>query len=173
MSKSKTVNFRVSRRILWVGAEAYPLQNIARARTVRLAPKRGPAVGRFIAAIVLWIALEIGDAAALRAARVPGPIRTTLIGYIEIGAAVLIALSVIGLLVALARRTLYVLVIETAGTPFAAVVNPDGNLVNWLVHRIMDAIDNTQAEFQQSVQNYYGGNHVKQFGANSIGMVNQ
>jgi hypothetical protein len=173
VSKSTTVNVRVNRRILWVGTEAYPLQNIARARTVRLAPKRGPAVGRFIAAIGLWIALEVGDAAVLRAARVPGSIRATLVGYIEIGAAGLIALSMIGLLVALARRTLYALVIETAGTPVAAVVNPDGNLVNWLVQRIMEAIDNSQDAFQQTVENYYGGNHVKQFGPNSIGMVNR
>lgn len=174
MSKRKFIDVRVSRRILWVGAEAYPLRNVARARTVKLTPKRGPAVGRLIAAVVLWIVLEAAGSAALRAARAPAPLRATLISYLEIGSVVFVALSAVGLLVALGRRTLYALVIETAGAPFAAVINPDRNLVGWLVYQIMESIENSMAEFQQRVENYtyYGGNHIKQFGINSIRTVN-
>jgi hypothetical protein len=29
------VNVRISRRVLWIGGDAYPLQNVARAATVR------------------------------------------------------------------------------------------------------------------------------------------
>jgi hypothetical protein len=59
VSKRNVTDVRVSRRILWVGAEAYPLVRVARVRTVGLAPKRGPAVRRLIAAIRFWIALPV------------------------------------------------------------------------------------------------------------------
>lgn len=173
MPKSQVIDVRVSQRILWIGGEAYPLHNIARAQTVKLVPRRGSAVGEFVKAVLLWIALGVGGTVALRYAEVPGLDQDTLAGYILIGALVLIAFSTIKLLVALARPTLYALVIETAGTPRTAVISPDEPMLNQLVHQIMLAINNPQAEFQQRVVNYYGGNHVTQHGAHSIGMVNQ
>jgi hypothetical protein len=173
VSKSEVIDVRVSQRILWVGGEAYPLHNIARAQTVKLVPRRGRAVGGFVKAVLLWVALGVGGVVALQFAEVPGSDQDTLAGYMLIGALALIAFSTVRLLVALARQTLYALVIETAGTPRTTVISPDEPLLNQLVHQIMAAINNPQAEFQQRVVNYYGGNHVTQHGANSIGMVNQ
>jgi hypothetical protein len=38
--KRELIDVAVSRQVLWVGSEAYPLQNIARAQTLRLVPNR-------------------------------------------------------------------------------------------------------------------------------------
>jgi hypothetical protein len=38
--KSEVIEVKVEREVLWVGTDAYPLPNIARARTVRLTPNR-------------------------------------------------------------------------------------------------------------------------------------
>src|SRR5947208_1333284 len=42
------LDLRVSKRILWIGAAVYPLQNIARVYTFVLRPKRKEAVLRFL-----------------------------------------------------------------------------------------------------------------------------
>jgi hypothetical protein len=173
VSKSAVIDVGVRQRILWIGGEAYPLHNIARAQTVRLVPRRASAVGAFVMAVLLWVVLGVGGAVALRFAEVSRSDLDTLTGYIVIGVLVLIVFSTIRLVVALARRTLYALVIETAGAPRTAVISPNEALLDQLVHQIMEAINNPRAEFRQQVENYYGGNHVKQYGANSLGMVNR
>jgi hypothetical protein len=161
--RSKLINIRVNHRVLWVADEAYPLQNIARARTAKLVPKRAGAVVRSVVAVVLWVALAVAGRPALTAARVPRATRDV----------VLVAVCAIWMVVVVLRRPLYALVIETAGTPFTAVVSPDRDLISRLVHSIMDAIDNPAAEFGYRVENYYGGNHVKQFGDNNVGVMNR
>ena len=55
--KREVINVRVSRRVLWVGAQAYPLQNIARAQTIKLVPKREAAVRHYVMAVILWVLL--------------------------------------------------------------------------------------------------------------------
>jgi hypothetical protein len=46
--KRKMIAVSIQQGILWVGAEAYPLRNIARAATKELTPNRGAAVRRFL-----------------------------------------------------------------------------------------------------------------------------
>src|SRR6266566_2429407 len=112
--KREFINVRVSRRVLWVGAEAYPLQNIARAQTIKIVPKRGAAVGRYIAAVVLWVILGVAAAAISSAMRFGYNYQSTS-GVVVIVVLVLIVISTIRLIRVLSRRTLYALVIETAG----------------------------------------------------------
>jgi len=159
VSSSEVINVGVSRRVLWVGAQAYPLQNIARAQTVKLVPDRGAAVRRYLKAFVLWVFLIAAAAAALRLA----PRISSVQGYkvahdAAAGVLVLVAvLAVIGtirLTATLSRRAYYALIIETAGTPRRVLVSDDENLVRQLVHRIMAAIDDPQADFLQPVVNY-------------------
>lgn len=156
--KREFINVRVSRRILWVGAEAYPLQNIARAQTIEIVPRRGAAIGRYVMMVVLWLILGGAAALAIHALAV-------------LVALVLIVISTIRLIKALSRRTFYALVIETAGTPRTALVSADRNMVNRLVHLIMDAIDNPQAEFQFQVENFHVGDKIQQFGNQNVGKV--
>lgn len=42
------IDVRVSRGVLWVGAEAYPLQNIARVKMITLAPNRRASLRRYL-----------------------------------------------------------------------------------------------------------------------------
>lgn len=165
--KREVIDIRVSQRILWVGAEAYPLHNIARAQTIKLVPKRGLAL---LKAIVLWVVLGV---AAAVVTGLPGFGSVTLTSLMAVVVFVLIVVSTIRLIAVLSTRTLYALVIETAGTPYRALVSTDGNLVTQLVHRIMDAINNPQAEFQLRVENFHVGDKIQQFGNQNLGKVDK
>ncbi|KUL42194.1 hypothetical protein ADL12_10085 [Streptomyces regalis] len=61
--KRKVISVRVSRRILWIGAEVYPLNNIARAQVIKIVPARAAAVGRFLSQVllcaVIWVAARV------------------------------------------------------------------------------------------------------------------
>lgn len=178
---SKIMRVEVHQGILYIGGEAYPLHNIARVQTAELVPRRGRAVGNFVKQVLLWVALGVGGAVALRFAKLPGSDVETYTRYIAIGAVALTILSTIGLLVALARRTYYALVIETSGMPHTAVVSPDEAMLNRLVHQIMTAISHPRdprAEFRTQVvhhhhgNNYFGGQQFNQYGGNNVGIRN-
>jgi hypothetical protein len=171
----------VHQGILYIGGEAYPLHNIARVQTVELVPRRGRAVGNFVKQVLLWAALGVGGAVALRYAELPGSDVETYTRYIAVGAVALTLLSTIGLLVALARRTYYALVIETSGRPHTAVVSPDEAMLNQLVRQIMTAISHPRdprAEFRTQIvhhhhgNNYFGDQHVTVGGSGNVGIRN-
>jgi hypothetical protein len=145
--KSEVIEVKVEQGVLWVGAEAYPLQNIARARTVRLVPNRAWAVRRFVVTVVLGVLLGIAGAVALRLAnRQSSENRYHLLHNGGTAAVVVaVALVVIGLItlyVRMSRRTFYALVIETAGTPRGVLVSTNQAELAGLVRRIMEAIHN-------------------------------
>ncbi|KMO98784.1 hypothetical protein ACS04_05965 [Streptomyces roseus] len=150
--------------MLWIGAEAYPLNNIARATTVRVDPPRGQAIARFVKSFVIVIILALIALVVL-----PN-------GYQD--AAAVVALAAMGLLVVqlggvILDKTYYALVIETAGTPNTALVTNDPELVHDLVRVVMEAIDDPQASFHQQVTNYIGqvGDNFKVFGSGNVGKV--
>jgi hypothetical protein len=167
MSDSRTIYIKVSRRILWIGDEAYPLHNIARTRTFRLVPRRGPAIARVVVTLLLGATVKLVGSSAL----LPREIRATVLGVVELGIVVLILASLVSLLVVLSRRTLHTLVIETAGQPVGVIASRRAHDVQQLVHKITDAISNPLAEFTQRIENYYGSHVVKQYGDHNIGMV--
>lgn len=167
--KSELIRVRVSRRILWVGAEAYPLQNIAHARAIELPPPRATAVRQYLGAAVLLVILGVGTAIAATklgtVTTVPSSVLNGLHGVVIVAGA-LIIVSTIRLFVKLSARTLYALVIETAGAPFAALISTTRNTVIDLVHMIMDAIDNPEAEWNVMVENVHVGDKI---GGDKIG----
>jgi hypothetical protein len=146
--KSSVVDVRVENQVLWIGGDAYPLQNIARARTVRLVPNRAAAVRRYLKAVVLWVLLGIGaavaDAKGLHGVAVAVAVLTV----------ALVVLSTIRLIRALSTKTFYALVIETAGTAHTALVSTNQNLLRELVRKIMDAVNNPAVTFHQPIQNF-------------------
>lgn len=159
MSSSERIDIGVSRRVLWVGGQAYPLQNIARAQALRLPPNRRAARRRYLKAVVLEVFLGAAAAVALHLAlRLNSERGYSAAHGVAVGAlvlaAVLFVISTIKLIAPLSRRTYYALVIETAGTPRSVLVSDDEYTVRQLVGQIMDAIDNPHADFQQSVVNY-------------------
>jgi Family of unknown function (DUF6232) len=179
---SKTINLGVSQGVLWIGAEAYPLHNIARVQNVELVPRRGRAVGSFVKQVLLWAVLGGGGIAGLRFADLSSSDVEKYTEYIAIGVGALVVVSLLVLLVALARRTYHALVIETSGTPHAAVVSPDEGMVTGLVQQIMRAISNPRdprTEFHTTIVTYkqgdhfHGGQTFNQYGANSVGVQNR
>ncbi|MEU2230119.1 DUF6232 family protein [Streptomyces vietnamensis] len=173
MARRKVTVVELSKRVLWVGAEAYPLNNIARATTVRIEPERAKAVGRFLQSTVVLAVLVAGALLVLRKAELSGSDREQYEQGVMITAYVLAGLFLLKLLSVLLTRTYYALVIETAGPPRTALVTTDRELVQSLVRKIMAAIDNPQAYFKQSVTNYYGqvGDNFKVFGSGNTGKV--
>lgn len=179
---SKVINVGVSQGVLYIGSEAYPLHNIARVQTVELAPRRGRAVGSFVKEILLWAALGVGGVVALRFAELSSSDVKTFTNYIAIGAVALALVSTVKVLVALARRTYYALVLETSGRPHTAVVSPQQQVVDQLVRQIMTAISNPRdprAEFRTEIvhhhhhgNNYFGGQHVSVHGSSNVGIRN-
>jgi hypothetical protein len=137
--KSKVIDVAVRNQVLWIGGDAYPVRNIARARTVGLRPNRAAAVRRFLKAVVLWVLLAIG--AAVADAK----------GVLLV---VLVIISTIRLIRVLSLKTFYALVIETAGTPHTALVSTDEGTLRELVGKIMDAMHDAAVTFHQAIQNF-------------------
>jgi hypothetical protein len=160
--KREVINVGVNRRVLRIGAAAYPVQNIARAQTVTLVPKRRTAWRRYVVAVVLWVIL--GVAAAVAANKLAGLSNSglTALRGAEVAALVLVVISTIRLIVNLSARTFYALVIETAGTPRTALVSTNQQEVTGLVNSIMEAIDDPAAEFHYHMENVQiGGTHIQ------------
>jgi hypothetical protein len=147
---AEPIKVEVSRRILHIGSAAYPLQNIARVQSQELEWVRWPAIKSFLKAAVIWIVLGAAATAAIKFAadRQPGSTIALNQGhYITIAwtvAAVLLAVNATVLLVRLRAtwRRYYALVIDTAGSARAALVNPDRMIISDLVAKITKAIEN-------------------------------
>jgi hypothetical protein len=176
---TKTIAVSVSRRILHIGSAAYPLANIARVQSQELGIKRWPAIRAFILATLAWIALGVAATFAIKYAYSHNTGGITYdneqryLGWARLASAILVGLSVLRLLFRLgpAWRRYYALVIETAGTARAAIINPDRNLITNLVTSITYAIENPDdpsRDFSVNVNhNYNFGSQNVQFGAGS------
>ena len=159
MSRTELIDVEVRRRVLWVGAEAYPLQNIARAQTIELAPDRAAAFRRYLTAVVFCAILGVAAAIALNAApRLNSGQGSNALHNAAVGVLVLVValfiISTIRLVMRWTRRTYYALLIETAGTPHRVLVSTNEKLLRKLVRDIMDAINNPDMNFHYRVENY-------------------
>lgn len=74
---SSEINVQVGQGILWVGSEAYPLQNIARVQPVKIVPRRGAALRRYLIAVVFYVLLFVAAAVAAGPLRERAPSRAT------------------------------------------------------------------------------------------------
>jgi Flp pilus assembly protein TadB len=145
--------------VLWVGSEAYPLHNIARAQGLKITPGlletgKSTLVQACVATIIALIVIVVGH----------GPVR--ILGVL------FLAIVVIAMIVWLATRqqkSYYALIIETAGNPRTALVSTDRSVVSSLVFQIMDAISNPQAEFRVQVNNVQHGDRFTQIGNQNVG----
>lgn len=143
--KHQHIDFKISRRTLWVGMQAYPLHMITRVRPIEIIPNR--------TRMATTYAKRMGATVGL------GALGMLFLGCLGTSAppalwAALVVL-VLGLLVVhtvrLVRRLklahLYILSVDTAGTAHAALVSTDKSLIYDLTHRVVDAIDNPALEF--------------------------
>lgn len=151
--KREPITVGVSRRILWIGAAAYPLQNIARAQTFEIMPNRARATMHYLLQVVLWLTLGVGGQAALERSDLSSSDAGNLAGLTYTVLAVLLIISTVRWLLTLFRRPLYAMVIETAGSPQTALVSTSEAEVSSLVRQTMDAIDDPGAHFNYTVHN--------------------
>jgi Family of unknown function (DUF6232) len=138
------VSVRISRRVLWIGDDAYPLQNVARAATVRKRPGRISDWPRVLGCLVVLFFPVVGLVSAatwLRHMYVVAIAPWALLG---------LAL-VLRLVVRAAKRPVYWLVIETSGSSSTVLTSTNKDYLDRIVWAIMDAIDNPGAEYRKQV----------------------
>ncbi|MFJ2917185.1 DUF6232 family protein [Streptomyces sp. NPDC087307] len=170
------IDLRVSKRLLWVGGAAYPLQNIARVYTLTIHPRRKEAIVRFCKSVAITLAVAIaltilGAVAALGSEDVGGGI-VTFVWYVTVAGLIYFLVELISVLSA---QSHYVLAVETSGPSTAVVTSTNREHLNQLVGYIAHAIENPEAEFQVKVEsitisprNYYFGDNVNMYGGTGI-----
>lgn len=166
--KYELIEIAISRQVLWVGSEAYPLQNIARAKTVKIVPDHKAAWRHYLGGVVLWVFLGIAAAVAIKLApRVSSIQESKALHDVAVGVLVLaVALFVINTITLLARLTkkpYYLLSIETAGTSYRLLASAEAAPLRKLVHDIMKAIDNPAATFHYEIENLVDARGAKGF----------
>ncbi|WP_243761064.1 DUF6232 family protein [Streptomyces sp. YIM 98790] len=166
------VELKVSKRVLWVGEAAYPLHNITRVHSFELKPKRWEAFTSFLKwlaatfVVLLLLALIVESADSGGSSYYGEREDNSLDGVIGFGAVVGIVL-LLRLLVAWAVPTRHVLAVETASGSGAVVTLPNPEQLRGIVHSLVVAIDNPEAEFlvrverlQVNPSNYHFGDTV-------------
>ncbi|MFF8379027.1 DUF6232 family protein [Streptomyces sp. NPDC015661] len=141
MARRKVIRVEVSKRVLWIGAEAYPLQNIARATTMKFKPQRARAVGRFLKSLLVTGLLAVAALAVAQSGEVSGSDQELITQGVTVTATVLVAAFLVRLILALVAKTYYALVIETSGNPLTLLSSVDREEVHQLVREIMRAIE--------------------------------
>ncbi|MEW5351603.1 DUF6232 family protein [Streptomyces sp. 16-176A] len=149
----KTVDLRVSKRLLWLGDAAYPLHNIVRVYTAEFRPKRVQAFCYFV----------LGSALALSVAHAQPEVR----GVSLVAVVVLFAWFV----KVLTSPSKYALAIDTSGAASALVTLPDREELRGLVGAIVEAVENPEKELHLRVQSvqfnrseYHYGDKVNMYG---------
>jgi hypothetical protein len=166
--KYELIEIAVSRQVLWVGSEAYPLRNIVRAKTVKIVPDHKAAWTHYLGGVVLWIFLGLSAAVAIKLApRVSSVQGSNALHDVAAGVLVLAAglfvINTITLLVRLTKEPYYLLSIDTAGTSYRLLASAEPTPLRKLVHEIMKAIDNPAASFHFEIENLLDARGAKGF----------
>lgn len=149
--KHTDVRVRVSRRILWVGSQAYPLPQIVRIQPAQVRLRRGAATKEFARRAGATLALAVLGLIAMACAGRLLPVGVWVVFWAAIVGLLVLHGTRLGRLLRLPR--LYVLRIATAGSEHAAVVSTDRAKIYDLATEVADAIDNPEAEFEVRVDN--------------------
>jgi hypothetical protein len=135
------VSVQISGRALWIGDDAYPLHNIARAGTVRGGPTKMTDQARAqvgCACVPLFFILLLPSGWAWHAHQY----------LLAIAPWAIVALPlVIWLVVRAVKKPRYSLIIETSGATFAALTSTNKNYLDRIAWEIMTAIGNPAAEY--------------------------
>jgi hypothetical protein len=163
--KQEEVKFHISRRILWVDQNAYPLPQVSSVRPIEIIPRRGRILveyGRRAGAT-----LVAGVAGLIILACLGKAVPAVLTVLFVVAASGVLVWHTVDLVRTLRRGRLYVLRVSTAGNQHSAVISRDRALIEDLTHRVADAIDNPATEYTTYVENLeiiggdkYAGDHV-------------
>ncbi|MER5760735.1 DUF6232 family protein [Streptomyces sp. NPDC002082] len=162
----EVIEVRVARRMLWVGADAFPVTNITRVSALSSTPARRAAVWAFARSVILLALVTAGGVAMYR----DMPTAESAVG---IAAAIIAAILVARLVSVLRDKTYYILLIETGGAAHHALASVDIAEVQDLVARITDAIDDPKASFAIRIENHIGqiGDTINVAGTGNRGKV--
>ncbi|MGA5193478.1 DUF6232 family protein [Streptomyces exfoliatus] len=169
----------ISKRLLWVGGAAYPLENIVRVYTFVLRPRRADAVRTFLKRVALTLLALLGIlffsflADAFGNGEGVGGFTAFLFQLsllVVAGALIWFTTDMLNVVTASSHD---VLAIETNGQS-TAMVSGERRYLNELVGRIATAIDEPDAELTVTVgaltisspSNYYFGDSVNIYGGN-------
>lgn len=130
MSQDRVGNIRISRRLLRIGDQAYPLANIARVQTLWIKWSRNIATFREFVGLLLIIGVSV----------FVSPVLTGSVHMLAMIVIVIAGIVVLSRLVARQRR--FVLVIETAGAQIAALSGKAEPEIRRLAHAVVEAIEN-------------------------------
>ncbi|MGX1270144.1 DUF6232 family protein [Streptomyces phaeoluteigriseus] len=168
----------MSRRLLWVGDAVYPLHNVARVHTFDLKPKRMEAFNDFLKwtgiTVMVFVVVQVINENSSSYSSQDDSAQVVWV----LGVAVVLGL-LLHLLKVWTSPDEYVMAIEIASGSTALVTLPDRSQLRQLVHYIVHAIENPEAEFQVRVEslhvnprNYQFGDTVNMYGGlNNTGMV--
>ncbi|MGW4688453.1 DUF6232 family protein [Streptomyces sp. NPDC004244] len=167
------IELRISRRILWLGGAAYPLENIARVYTFTLHPRRKDATVHFLKNLGIILstafALTILGGLTSLASR---EMSATIVQFVWLGTIAALIYCIVQLISVLTAPSYYVLAVETAGPSIAVVTSKDHAHLHRLVGQITHAIDNPDTELYGvrvdtisiTSKNYHFGDNVNMYG---------
>jgi uncharacterized protein DUF6232 len=174
--KQETIQVQVNDRVLWIGSDAYPVNNISRTRNRELTVKRKPAWGKFWKSILKWLAVAIVATIGVEAIHFRSA--TSIIWLVLL---VIFIIDVIRLLVGLSKKdqVYYALVIETSGASQTPLVTKNQAIIYEIMDQVMRAINGEAVRFVQQVsvvtgnQYNFHDNSSGQFGGQgNIGRMN-
>ncbi len=161
------IDFRISRRTLWVGSKAYPLHMITLVEPLELTPNRKRMAVAYVKQAGATFGLGLAGLVVLSCAGTSAS--PTVWGIFVLVVFGLLAMQTVQLVRGLSLASLYILKIRTAGTAHAALVSRDQKLIFELTHRVVDAIDNPKAEFEIRVDHLDIVHGDKVFGDKVLG----
>jgi hypothetical protein len=165
--KHTYVDFKISRRTLWVGSKAYPLHMITSVEPIEVTPNRTWIATEFLKQAGATIGLGIVGSLVLSCmgTSAPRPLWTVL-ALVVSG---LLAIHIVRLVNRLKLGSVYILSVRNAGTRHAALVSTNRKLISDLTFRVVDAIDNPKAEFELRVDHLDIVHGDKVFGDKVLG----
>jgi tetratricopeptide (TPR) repeat protein len=130
------IEVEITSEILRIGAKAYPLKDIARVQTAKVAIRHGMALADYLKAMLLLVLSGAAVAAVMRLAGAPNS------GLAAVLVVVLVLVAIRSIrLIALWARSFHVLLIEAARSS-CALASADANVVTQLANQIEAAINN-------------------------------
>jgi len=154
--KEVGVDVRISRRTMWVGQKVYPLAHVARVEPLEFVPRRGKIITAYIRDVVSWLGLGLLGLLVAAAAGSQLPEGAVTVWELFVGVA-LLAVTV-RMIRRLTMRTLYVLSIETSGSPHEVVASWDRNKIYLLRDQVVAAIDDPSVSYSVHI------NHIEASG---------
>jgi hypothetical protein len=151
--KHKDVRVRISKRILWVGPQAYPLSQVVRVHPVELRLKRIAVLREFGRRAGATIGIAVLGLLAMAVAGRAVPLLFWVVFWLIVGGILLFHTVHLARLLRLPK--LYVLRVAMAGSgrDQAAVMSTDESQIDDLTTQVADAIDNPAAEYEIRVDN--------------------